>query len=73
MLRSCRLKDEGRMLEDEGLRLKGVLRTDGQTDICDCRVAFVTEKSRKFSKKCAFYWNLTEGMKRFNHAAKIID
>ena len=39
-----RLKDEGRMLKDEGLRLKGVLRTDRRTDICDCRVAFATEK-----------------------------
>ena len=42
------MKDEGRMLKDEGLRLKGVLRTDEQTDeqtdICDCRVAFATEK-----------------------------
>ena len=27
-----RLKDEGRMLKDEGLRLKGFLRTDKRTD-----------------------------------------
>ena len=32
------------MLNDEELRLKGVLRMDGWTDICDCRVAFATEK-----------------------------
>ena len=32
------------MLKYEGLKLKGVLRTDRQTDICNCRVAFATEK-----------------------------
>ena len=26
------MKDEGRMSKDEGLRVKGVLRTDKQTD-----------------------------------------
>ena len=47
-----RFKDEGRMLKDKGFMLKGVMRTDeqknrwtdGQTDICDCRVACGTEK-----------------------------
>ena len=39
-----KLIDEGRMLKDEWLRLKGVLRTDKWKDICDCRVAFATGK-----------------------------
>ena len=37
------------MLKDEGLRLKGVLRTDERTDICDCRVAFATENPLLYS------------------------
>ena len=44
--------DEGWMMNDEGLWFQAVegfwLMTDGQmnerTDICDCRVAFMTEK-----------------------------
>ena len=45
-LKSFEMKDEGWRMKDEGL--KGVLlkmdrQTDEQTDIRDCRVAFVTE------------------------------
>ena len=40
--------DEGWMMKDEGWWFQAVegfwLRTDGRTDICDCRVAFATEK-----------------------------
>ena len=52
-LKSFEMKDEGWRMKDEGWRmkdegLKGVLlkmdrQTDEQTDILDCRVAFVTE------------------------------
>ena len=48
------MKDEWRMMKDEGWMMKDddfkLLRgfdygqTDERTDICDCRVAFVTEK-----------------------------
>ena len=38
------LKDEGWMLKDEWIMLMGGLRTDEQTDIYDCRVAFTSEK-----------------------------
>ena len=40
--------DEGWMKDDEGWWFQAVegfcRRTDGRTDICDCRVAFATEK-----------------------------
>ena len=39
--------DEGWMIKDDDFKLlRGFAnkRTDGQTDICDCRVAFATEK-----------------------------
>ena len=41
------MKDEGWMMEDDDLKLlRGFAdgRMDEQTDICDCRVAFATEK-----------------------------
>ena len=45
------MKDEGCMMEDDDLKLfRGFAdgRTDGRTnertDICDCRVAFATDK-----------------------------
>ena len=50
------MKDEWKMIKDEGWMMKDddfkLLRgfadwwTDGWTDICDCRVAFATEKNR---------------------------
>ena len=46
-----KMKDEGWMMEDDDLKLfRGFAdgqtdgRTDERTDICDCRVAFATEK-----------------------------
>ena len=57
--------DEGWMKNDEGWRLKDydfkLLRgladwqTDRQTDICDCRFAFATEKVRKVVMKVVAY------------------
>ena len=43
------MKDEGRKLKDEGFKVfRGFAdrQPDGQTDICECRVAFATENQR---------------------------
>ena len=42
------MTDEGWVMNDEGWRFQAVegfcFLTDGRTDICECRVAFATEK-----------------------------
>ena len=40
----CMMKDEGLKMKDEGFGGFDNRQTDRWTDICDCRVAFVTEK-----------------------------
>ena len=55
-LKSRKMKDESRMMKkDEGwwfLAVDGFwFMTDEQTDICECRVAFATEKSVHFLGK----------------------
>ena len=45
------------MMKDEDFKLLSGFAdkcTDGQTDICDCRVAFATENCRK-SDNCIIY------------------
>ena len=59
------MKDERRMMNDEEWMMKDddckLLRgfdygqTNRRTDICDCRVAFATEKKKIFSWKPFFY------------------
>ena len=44
--------DEGRMMKDDDFKLFrgfGDGRTNGRTDICDCRVAFATENSKYYN------------------------
>ena len=47
------MKDESRMMKDDDFKLLRGFddgRTDGRTDICDCRVAFATEKGESCLK-----------------------
>ena len=50
MWQNAMKNDEGWIMKDDDLKLLRVLLTDwwmdGQTDICNCRVAFTTEKEQ---------------------------
>ena len=47
----CMMKDEGLKMKDEGFGGFDNRQTDRLTDICDCRVAFATEKMVKLLTK----------------------
>ena len=63
-LKSRKMNDvEWWKMKDDGLRILNCVLTDeltdGQTDICDCRVAFATEK--EFWHICFLQQNLSTG------------
>ena len=51
------IKDEGWLMKDDDFKLlRGfdLWRTDGRTDICDCKVAFATENvEQNATRPCA--------------------